>query len=321
MASQRRRTSVGIAGLILVSQVALVGAVHAGSAPGRTAIAAHRAKSPAWLDRINHIRHGSGLKPVKADAAWTRGIKLHLRYLAKTPAKYMTGQYASAHTENPQSPYYTKAGAREGGRSDLAIFHTASDVAAINVWLAAPFHAIGMIRPALTKVAFFRDHKTGSAGLDVIGGLTFADHHGPVLFPGPGSKINLTSYGGESPSPIETCTTDEPHANYAAPGLPLIVLLPAAPTRNLSVTLKRPNGKTTSSKGNGLCMVDERNFTSSDPIYGPTGQQILASDHAVLIIPRTHLVSGRYTVDVSQSKQPDIKWSFTCHPAGGKHKG
>jgi hypothetical protein len=322
MASQRQLTWVGIAGLILVSQFGVGAGAHAGtSADSRTAATSHAARSPAWLTRINHIRHGSGLPPVKADSAWTKGIRLHLRYLGKTSAKYETGQYASAHTENPKSPYYTKAGAREGGRSDLAFYDSPNDVAAINVWLAAPFHAIGMIRPGLTKVAFFRDKRTGAAGLDVIGGLAPTTRTKPVLYPGPGSTIDLAAYNEESPSPIETCNADQPHANYGAPGLPLIVLLTAAPARNLSVTLKNPKGKTSSSKGKGVCMVDERNFTSSDPIYGPTGREILAGDHAVLIIPRTRLKSGRYSVDVSQSKQPSIKWSFTCHPAGHKHKG
>jgi hypothetical protein len=193
-------------------------------------------------------------------------------------------------------------------------FETSSDLVAINDWLEAPFHAIGILRPGLTKVAFARNPKTGGAGLDILSGEHFVAHSSPILYPGAGSTINLASYGGEVPSPIETCTTKKPQAHYSNPGLPLIALLPRAPATHLSASLTKPSGKTIASTGNDLCVVDEKNFTSSDPVYGSTGRSILAGDHAVLIIPRTRLVSGRYSVDLSQSKRPDITWSFTSRP-------
>src|SRR5450755_599864 len=64
--------------------------------------------SPAWLREINKYRRAASIAAVRARAAWVTGIKNHLRYMADTPAKYLTGQYVSLHTENPRSPYYTR---------------------------------------------------------------------------------------------------------------------------------------------------------------------------------------------------------------------
>src|SRR5262249_2942681 len=45
-----------------------------------------------------------------------------------------------------------------------------------------------------------------------------------------------------------------------------------------------------------------------------TGKQILTGDHAVLIVPRTRLVAGTYSVRLVQSKQAAIAWSFVVNP-------
>jgi hypothetical protein len=234
-------------------------------------------------------------------------------YLAKTPASYVKGQYASAHTENPASPYYTQDGATEGGRSDIA-YQQMSDVADIDTWLVAPFHAIGMLRASLEQVGFARDPRTGDAGLDVIGGLTGTPSASPVLFPGDASTIDLGEYGGEVPDPIETCRDDDPNAHYGSPGLPLIALLPQAPTSELSASLTLPNGQILTSASPNLCIVDEATYRSTDDVYGPTGLAILQGDHAVLVIPRTRLLHGVYSVSLTQPGQPDVSWSFTAAP-------
>jgi hypothetical protein len=151
--------------------------------------------------------------------------------------------------------------------------------------------------------------------MDVISGLDSTSHSSPILFPGPGSTSYLTRYAGnESPDPIETCRSTKSGADYSAPGLPIIAMLPAAPTNNLSATLTTPSGTVLSSTGADVCVVDEVTYVSSDQVYGPTGKQILTSDHAVLIVPRTRLVTGTYAVRISQSKQADIAWSFVVDP-------
>jgi hypothetical protein len=266
-----------------------------------------------WLGRVNEVRQGSQLPPVSDNSAWSGGIAAHLRYLGLTPPSYLTGEYADAHTENPASPYYSEDGDKEARRSDLA-FGSSSNLNAIDEWLAAPFHAIGMLRPSLQQVAFARESPSGRAGLDVISGLAPPGAPQLVLFPGPGSTIDLARFGGESPTPIETCEAQHPGADYSSAGLPLIALLtePAAP--GTLATMTQPDGIQVASSQNELCLVTASNFTTSDGIYGPTAREILEADNAVLVIPRRPLTAGTYAVDIAQPSRADIAWSFVSNP-------
>jgi hypothetical protein len=298
-----RRSAVAIACLLLV--VSYCAAVPPAFALGES----------DWLGRVNEIRAGSQLPPVSEEPAWSAGILAHLEYLAKTPQSFETGGYQSAHTENPESPLYTEAGAKEGESSDLT-FGAHSDLEAIDTWLSVPFHAIGMLRPALQKVAFARNTQTGNAGLDVISGLAEYGTIAPqqVLYPGPGATIDLPYYSGEEPSPIETCLAQHPGADYKSSGLPAIALLTEPPSPELSATMTKPNGTRISSSGPELCVVTAHNFVTSDPVYGPTGRDILSSDQAVFVIPREHLVEGTYSIEIAQPGRPDISWSFQSRP-------
>ncbi|HEX4686124.1 MAG TPA: CAP domain-containing protein [Nocardioides sp.] len=271
--------------------------------------------TPAWLQRVNDVRTAAGVSPVSENPSWTLGIQHHLTYLEQTPASYRTGQYTSDHTENPSSPYYTSDGALEGSRSNLVRHASQTDTSAVDYWFGAPFHAIGMLRAGLQSTAFAQD--SIYAGMDVVSGYNAGVRSStPVLFPGPGSTSYLTSYAGhESPDPIETCRKAAPGADYAAPGLPLIAMLPSAPASSLTATLTTPSGTVLSSKSADLCVVDENTYFSSDSVYGSTGLQILQSDHAVLLVPRTPLVAGAYTARISQSRQADIAWSFLVDPS------
>lgn len=208
-----RRSAVALTAAVLTTQIA--GTAASTARPSERSGRSATATLPAWLDRINQIRTAAGLPPVTENAAWTTGIDNHLTYLEKTPDSYQQGQHANAHTENPASPYYTASGDREAGSSDLA-FSTVSDLDAIDDWLTAPFHAIGMLRPGLQQVAFARHDASGDAGLDVLSGLTYGTQTSPVVFPGPGSTINLRQFGGENPDPrpalsnIQAPTTRRP---------------------------------------------------------------------------------------------------------------
>ncbi len=263
-----------------------------------------------WLGRINEIRVASRLPPVVEERAWSAGILAHLNYLWRTPADLIEG--ASLHSENSASPYYTAEGAKEGESSDLGSGET--NVEAIDNWLAAPFHAVGMLRPGLEKVAFARVTGTGNAGLDVISGLNSETSPKLVLFPGPDSTIDLAHYVGESPPPIETCLAEHPGADYDSSGLPLIALLTEPPAPGLSATITLPDGNRISSSDNDLCVVTASTFVTHDTIYGSTGSEILSSDKAVFLVPRLHLVAGRYSVTISQPGKPDIAWSFNSDP-------
>jgi Cysteine-rich secretory protein family len=293
------------AALLLAGSAAAVPAAASATRP-----TAPHASSPGWLTEINYYRRAARIPLVSANRSWIQGIKNHLRYMAKTPPRYLTGQYASLHTENPKSPYYTKSGAREAGSSDLfegAVGYTATDF--INGWLAAPFHAIGMLRVNLRQVAFASNRSTGDAGLDVLSGLTGTARPRLVRFPGPGSTTRLLTFGaGEEPDPLQTCKWSDLHHH----GLPLIALLAARPEKNLTATLRAANGTAESTAKGSLCLLDEHHYHSTDKIYGPTGLAILRGDHAVVLIPRRPLTRGKYRVTIRQPKRPTITWSFSA---------
>jgi hypothetical protein len=305
--SGARALMLAVACMIVAAAVITPAALASSSQSGR--LAASAASTPAWLAEINSFRIADGLSPVTDNPAWDLGIKHHLTYLQRTPAQYMTGQYASAHTENPASPYYTSDGAAEASYSDLALGDAHSDMSAIDVWLAAPFHAVGMLRAQLTQVALADDPRSGYAGLDVIHGLNpflpLATQ--PILYPGPGTTTNLVTYGGELPSPLQTC-----HWSLTGTyGLPLIVLLTQPPSADLSATLTGPQG-TESTAAGSLCAVDENDYYSSDSVYGPTGLSILQGDNAVFLIPRHPLSTGSYAAALDQPGQSAIDWSFSA---------
>jgi hypothetical protein len=298
------------AGVLVVSAGLLVAlfAASPGIAPSRAATRARQAASPAWLTQINGWRRATGLKPVTNERAWDRGIEHHLVYLEKTSARYMTGKYASAHTENPASPYYTAAGAREAASSDLDEGGACTSSQALDIWLAAPFHAIGMLRAQLKEVALAVDPKRCYAGLDVIRGLDPLRPAAtkPIIFPGPGTTTHLLQFGGETPDPTQTCGWQGQQV-----GLPLIVLLPRPPARSITASLQGPAGLESTGNHN-LCVVDEYTFRTTDHVYGPSGAKILKVDNAVILIPRQPLESGSYSAQLKQPRRATISWSFSA---------
>ncbi len=263
--------------------------------------AAQEAAPQAWLERLNDVRVGNGLAPAVEEPAWTSGIKAHLDYLRLTPPGYRTGIYANAHYENPDSPYYTPEGDAAGRASILG--GADSDTGAIDQWLAAPLHAIGLMRPGLRRVAFARDGYD-KAGLDVVRGLESGiTHAAPVLFPAPGATTTLHTFIGENPDPLESC-------GYERSGLPLIALLPEAPTADITAELTTPSGSVLTGPSSALCVVTAENWSSTDPVYGPTGKSVLLNDNAVLVIAPSTLLHGEHRVRLAQSGRPDVTWSF-----------
>ena len=139
-----------------------------------------------------------------------------------------------------------------------------------------------MLRATLGQVAFVS--QGGDAGLDVLSGRgENPTASSPILFPGPGMTTDLTEFSGtEVPTPLTTCGwTGSPPV-----GLPLIALLTQAPSAGLTAQLVSSDGTTETSQNGELCIVDENDYVTSDPVYGPTGAEILAGDNAVFLIPK-----------------------------------
>jgi hypothetical protein len=264
-----------------------------------------------WLGEVNVYREAAGLQPVTDQPAWDAGLLDHFEYLRHTPKSYLRGPYASMHTENPASPYYTAAGAHEAASSDLIADATTSPVHDIDSWLACPFHAVGILRASLGQTAFAS--ADGYAGLDVVNGLNEQrDAQGPILFPGPGMTTDLTSYcGNEYPSPLQTCGWT---GDYDL-GLPLVALLTSAPSTQLAASLQETDGGAAMTPANGdLCVVDASTYKTTDTVYGPTGASILTGDNAVFLIPRSTLRAGTYHATLDQPGRPKIVWSFGVAP-------
>jgi hypothetical protein len=259
-----------------------------------------------WLQTVNLYRAQSGLAPVTAEPAWMQGQTDHIEYLANTPYELRTGAFASAHTENPASQWSTADGAIAAAASNITIGSTEAERGLIDHWMGAPFHAIGILRRDLTRVSFAT--KDGTAMLDVVRGrapLT-APVTDPVLFPGPHSTTYLSQFVAESPDPREGCAAD--WGSFR--GLPIIALLPEAPLPDTTASLTLPDG-TVLEQGANLCVQTAATYRSTDTVHGASAQSALASENAVVVIPRVALGPGVHVVSIRQDGLAHVSWPFT----------
>jgi len=258
-----------------------------------------------WLETLNYYRMSSGLEPVTENAIQSAGALKHSIYLAKTDPTFFVGAYRSSHSENPASPYYS----REGANSGTNLTSIGRESEAIDSWMKAPLHTIGLLRDNLktTGYASVLNERTGyyETGLDVINGLV-GSRKKIITFPGDGSVVRLNSFDGESPDPRESCGTDWKEFR----GLPILASYLVSPSRDVHAVLKTPSGQELS-KSNELCVVSEHTWISSDPIYASAGSSIMRGDHLVLVIPRSPLDSGLHQVEITGSGMQDLKWKFT----------
>lgn len=253
------------------------------------------------------------MPPVTEDPKITDGAKKHVKYLVMSGENYFVGQYVNRHSENPASPYSTPEGT-EYGAGNIA-WNSGPGKSFIDMWMAAPFHTIGILREQLQTVGYAAEF-TGPDSIDpnyyvanlaVIKGFNYRISRSKnILFPGDNSIIHLNRFTGENPEPRESCSGD--YEKFV--GLPIFASLLVTPTRDLTATLTAPDGTEISAKDQ-LCVVNEHNFTTTDSVYGPAGKAIIESDHLVLIIPKEPLTVGKYKVSIKQNGRPNIDWSFS----------
>ena len=231
--------------------------------------------SPGWLTRLNFWRSTASVPPVTANATWSNGDYLHSLYMIKNQEV--------AHSEIAGHPYYTAAGntAAQKGNIEVSSTTSATDQHAIDWWMGAPFHAMGMMDPRLKSTGFgaYREVRSGwEAGfaLDVIRGNSFTGGTWPVVWPGNGTTVPLRSYGGgEFPDPLSACT------GYSAPtGLPVFIEVGG----NVATTA----GSVHSFTGNGVplahCVIEST--------HNPALSSYLASRGGVIVIPKAPLSPG-----------------------------
>lgn len=249
------------------------------------------AATPAWLDRFNAWRAASNLPPLSENATWDQGDVAH--------SQYMVMDDLVTHYEDSTKPYYTAAGdaAARNGNIQVSSTTAATDDQAIDWWMGAPFHALGMLDPRLTSTGFgsYRYSKSGwQAGftLDVLRGNSFTGGTYPVFFPGNGSSVPLTTYSGnEFPDPLQACP------GYTTPvGLPLFVEVGGNVATSAAADVLTGNGTPLAH-----CVID-----SSNAAVGSS----LTSRGAVIVIPRQPLQTGvQYTVALTVNGAP-YTWTF-----------
>ena len=263
-----------------------------------------------WLETMNFYRTSSGLKPVSESQTLTSGVLSHVTYLAKTDPLLISGLYLNRHTENPKSPYSTRAGITTG-LGNLTSSPTSTESEPIDEWMGAPFHAVALMKENLRTTGFAQVFNANSGeyeqGLSVLSGIVSAKRTKNILFPGPNSKIRLNVSSGENPDSRESCGLN--WQKYQ--GVPIWASLTSTPSRKLTATLVTPSGAVLSAK-RGICIVDKWNFKTSNYVYGPTGKAIIAANNLVIIIPKSPLVAGKYQVKISSPGRPNIRWSFAA---------
>lgn len=321
----------GMAGLVLLGWVLYRGSAQGIPAivPGETAAPVEAAESmatyrvflplvlrapaplpPEWLSRLNAYRAMAGLPPVAEEPAWRDGCEKHARYMVKNDV--------ITHQEDPGNPWYTPEGDTCGRNANIMVSSsaTAPDSYAIDVWMQAPFHAVGMLDPRLTRVGYgsYREADGGwqmGAALDILRGWgsSVADVSFPIRWPGDGSITPLRAFQvGEYPDPLA-------HCRYTPPtGLPILLLLGTG-----SIT-PQVTGHALWRDGVPVehCVFDETTYQPGDPNQEQVGRQILNSRDAIVLIPKDPLSPGsRYTVSITVNGQT-YTWSFSVASSGAQ---
>jgi hypothetical protein len=272
----------------------------------------HADSESSWLDRVNFYRASASLPPVIEDPALSGAVLQH--------ARYMVMHGVVRHSQNRRDSGATPEGAAAAAVSNLAasIHSTEPDSWAVDVWMQAPFHAIGILDPALQQVGWgiHRAQKgkvQTAAGLDVIRGrsATPARVSYPIVWPGDGSTVPVGSHISESPSPLTSCP------GYSAPtGLPLIVQLGS------DGELPHVTDSWIADDEGPLehCVFDGGTYRNRDAAQQRLARTILALRGAIVLIPRQPLRSGpsyHAIVDVNGRR---IEWRFRVDRSGDEER-
>ena len=260
-------------------------------------------ENPTWLEYTNYFRSLAGLAAVDNNSSWSQGDWLHSRYMVKNDF--------IGHSEDPGNTWFSSEGDLAARTSNLLVStsHTASDLAAIEGWIQAPFHGVGILDPQLQQVGFgsFREQDGGfqsGAALDVLRGLGEQPDRVqyPIAWPGDGASVPITSHTGEYPNPLSSCS------GYSSPaGLPIILQIgPGEETPQVTFhsfrmgNLELPH-----------CIFDETSYNNPDHSAESLGRAILNSRDAIVLIPKEPLITGNtYAVSITVNGATHI-WSFS----------
>lgn len=260
--------------------------------------------SPAWLSYVNLYRATAQLPLVTENPTWSDGDWKHARYMVKNDF--------IGHSEDSNNPWYTPEGntAAASGNVMVSSNVNATDAYAIDLWMRGPFHAIGMIDPALLQTGFgsYRE-AVGTwrmgATLDVIRGRGSVPQPVvfPIKYPSGVVPVPIRSFNGsEFPDPLTSCP------GYTAPtGIPILLQLdPNTSIPNLGAhTFNQQGGAPLDH-----CEFDWTNYTNPDINSQTLGRNVLGARKAIVLMPRSPLTAGAiYNVSITANGQT-YAWSF-----------
>jgi len=214
------------------------------------------------------------------------------------------------HSEEPNNPWYTPEGlaAAQSGNLMASSDIEASDRYAVDAWMQAPFHAVGILDPALIKVGFgsYREADGGlqmGATLDILRGLGEIPQavRYPVMWPTNGATVPIGDHWGEYPDPLTSCP------GYRSPsGLPVILQVGSGNLAPVVGSHTFLQGKTPLDH----CVFTESTYTNPDKAAQELGRAILDQRDAIVLISREPFIPGAsYTVSIEVSGQT-YSWSF-----------
>ena len=257
-----------------------------------------------WLAYVNYYRATANLPPVSEQSDFSAGDRLHARYMVKNDI--------IEHTEDPTNPWYTQEGYNAAQSSNLAASYEVdrTDEWAIDSWMQAPFHAVGVLDPELLQVGYGSYREADGrlqmgAALDVTRGLTHtppATMRFPIRWPANGISVPIGQHWGETPDPLTSCP------GYSAPaGLPVILQIGLG---NVTPDV------TAHSFFQGTapldhCVFDETSYVNPDSTQQELARDILGSRDAIVLIPRAPLTAGMsYTVSITTNGWT-YSWTFS----------
>jgi hypothetical protein len=258
---------------------------------------------PEWLTLINQFRSQASLPLLGEEEYWSEGSWLHARYMVKNDV--------IQHHEDPVNPWYSTGGAEAAANCNLMVSTTGlvDDDYPILIWMQAPFHAVGLLDPALHSVGYgtYRESDGGfemGAALDVLRGLGQIPEtvRFPVAWPGDSAIVPLAYHWVESPDPLTSCP------GYATPsGLPILLQLGSGGlTPDVTAHSLRRDGVDLPH-----CVFDETDYANPNDALRDLGRSVLGARDAVIIIPRDPLDPGAtYEVSVTANGRTTA-WSFT----------
>lgn len=230
-------------------------------------------QQPAWLQRVNELRTGSGLHELTEDPDRSAAILEAVTYMAE--------QGRTSHQlPDEAGPRAQEAAASSNLSQDNL---GTSDVAVVDRWMTDPGHLVNVLNPDVLFTGFARADGPDStfSGLWTIqrtdDPATTTSY--PYLFPGDGVTVTLPPYDGLAlPDPLDHCP------GYTAPtGWPAMALLGSSFDELVEV-----GGSALVDTATGEAVPHCLLVLQDDPILRNTAS----------LIPRTPLAEGTYRATV-----------------------